>query len=462
MKKRQVLAAFLAATCAVSMAVPTFALTDDQKDAVAGAAGDKATEIGGGVVSDSGDADVTVETEVQKPTLAVVLPTTVKVFVNPYRAEVATHYTDPTDSTTADKWSIDTVVSPEMQVENFSDCAVKIGVKGSFLTYSYQSAQGDLQVIAPNAATDATGLAITGWTTLSGTVDQTQLYADTNSIATAKNYYAKVTIGDKSEFRLVTVKKTNAVTTAGKEAPAKLEITGYTASKTIKVGTAAIKDEDTEKTNTIFMYVEGSLESGVYPAYAKSVAGVKDTKTGKMSTTGQFALSAKEASQAILYLEGGDVKADPPTSTTGYIRVSGNAATAPTVAWSQVETTEGFETPFVFTVDPVANPGEKAPELTSLSGINETLTAGKYAYTVDVTAGTTTAQTLNLTSDAAEVKLVSFDSTKLKTVSAGSTNVKFTLNGAVAGDKPTVVFNLISKYGKVTTYTITVNVVAAP
>ncbi|MBD5081343.1 MAG: hypothetical protein HDT44_06210 [Ruminococcaceae bacterium] len=461
MKKKQILAALLAAACAVSMAVPTFALTEEDKDAIDAAAQEKADGNGGTVVSNSGSTNVTVDTEVQKPTLAVVLPTTVKVFVNPYRAEVAVHYTDPADPSTADRYSIDTVLSPEMEVNNFSDCAVKIGVKGSFLTYQYLSSAADLNEIEPDAATDATGLAITGWNTLSGTVDNTKLYADTNTITTAKNYYAKVTVGDTAQYRLVTVKKTNAVTTAGKEAPAKLEITGYTASKTIKVGTAAIKDEDTEKNNTIFMYVEGSLESGVYPAYAKSVAGVKDTKTGNISKTGQFALSAKEASQAVLYLEGGNVTGGTATGTTGYIRVSGNAATAPTVTWSELEATDGFETPFVFTVDPVANPKDNGPQITKLTYPSSTeVTPASGKYNISISAATTTAQTIAITTDAATAKLVSDNAVagKYKSASATTGNVKFTLDSAASGDKFDLVFELASKYGVTSTYTISVTV----
>ena len=459
MKKKQIIAAFLAAATAVTMAVPSFALTSDEKDAIDAAAGDKATEVGGQVVNNSGEVGgVTVETDVQKPTLAVVLPTTVKVFVNPYRAEVATHYTDPSDATSADKWSIDTVVSPEMTVVNYSDCAVKIGVKGSFVTYSYKNAVGDLKAIASNTNTDATGIAITGWDTLNGTVDNTQLFADTNSLDTAKTFYAKVTVNGADEYRLVTAKVTKA--NATKDTPAAVVITGYTASKTIKVATAALKDEDAEKTNSIFMYVEGSLESGVYAPYAKTVAGVKD-KSGVMSMTGQFALSAKEASQAVLYLEGGDVK--NATGKEGYIRVSGNAATAPTTSWSEAQATEGFETPFVFTVDPVANVAEKAPELTTLTGANEALTAGKYAYSVDITEGSTSAQ-LTIAFDKASGATIAAgtsDGTVVSKVATTDTRVTITVPAsATAGSKGTCTFILTSKYGKTTTYTVAVNVVA--
>lgn len=452
MKQKKLLAALLAVACAASLSVPVFAeepsvddldISDEAKTALS-----TAIDNGGGLVTDSGTVGgVDVEAEVQKPTIAVVLPKTVKVFVNPYRAEVATHFSDPTDPESADAWSIDTVVSPEMTVVNGSNCAIKVNVKGQFVTYKYVTTEPTGTPVEASASiVDENSIKIVGWDTLNG-ADNDKLYFD------GTNYYAKS--GTQYRYAAVKVTPGKAATSNADAVPKTYTISGYTAPANIKVATAAVK-EDTDKTNSIFMYVEGTDTAGKYPAaYTKAVAGV-DAK-GNVTVGGQYALAAKEGSGSVLYLGG--------NGTTGYMRVTGSAATAPTKTWTEVEETEGFETPFVFVVDPVANAAEN-PELKTMTVTGGTLKAalasGKYTYDVDVTAGTTSV-TLNVTTTETLAK-GTCDGTVVKTVAnTGSTQVKLTVDAAAAvKTKGSATFTLTSAHGKVNTYTVNVNIIAAP
>lgn len=463
MKKRKFLAALLAVACAASLAVPAFAepevpedLSTEGKEAVEAALG----EEGNGLVVDGGTVGgIDIEATVQKPTIAVVLPKTVKVFVNPYRAEVATGK----DGEGEDIKSIDTVVSPEMKVVNGSNCAVKVSVKGQFVTYKFvETAPTGTAIADSGSYSDKDDIKITGWDTLSGSpVDQTA-----GLINDGTSYYAKVNVGTTDDpeyqYRLVTVKYT-----AGKDAtataavvPKTYAISGYAATANIKVATAAVK-EDTDKTNSIFMYVEGTDTSGKYPAaYNKAVAGV-DAK-GNVIVGGQYALAAKEGSGAVLYLGG--------NGTTGYMRVTGSAATAPTKTWTEVEETEGFETPFVFIVDPVANAAEN-PELKTMAvattgvTLKSALASGKYTYDLTVPQ-TTTKVELNISADGTVGK-GEMDGTVVTGTSsnftASSTKLSFPVSASAAvNSKGTVTYTVTSAHGKVNTYTFNVTITAAP
>lgn len=451
MKKRKFLAALLAVACAASLAVPAFAsdipedISDEAKEALQGA-----IDAGGGLVTDGGTVGgVDIEATVQKPTIAVVLPKKVDVFVNPYRAEVVTGQ----DGDGNDIKSIDTVVSPEMTVVNGSNCAVKVSVKGQFVTYKYASSLSGTPTEIADADGDATTPAtvISGWNTLYGNVDETKLYKDTSGV-----YYVKANVGTAEapvdQYRVAAVKYTAG--SAAKNTKNTYAISGYAAT-TIKVAAAAVK-EDTDKTNSIFMYVEGTDTSGVYPAtYTKAVAGV-DAK-GVVKVGGQYALAAKEGSGAVLYLGG--------NGTTGYMRVTGSASTAPTMTWTEVEETEAFETPFVFIVDPVANAAEN-PVLktmaTTVGTLTPALTATNFTYNVSVPAGTSSV-VLNVTTDAKSLAKGTADGTVVKSVAnTGSTKVTLTIDPAAAVKaKGNATFTVTSEHGKVNTYTINVNIVAA-
>lgn len=453
MKKRKFLATLLAVACVASLSVPSFAaeipedISDEAKEALQGA-----IDAGGDLITEGGTVNgVDIEATVQKPTLAIVLPKKVSVFVNPYRAEVKTGV----DGEGNEIKSIDTVVSPEMAVVNGSNCAVKISVKGQFLTYKYLDDNTGLIHIA-----DDSDNKITGWSTLTGAPadDTAGLFVTEDG----KTYYAKVNVGTAEspvyQYRQVTVKYTagKAATESAAAVPASYVISGITAATNIKVATAAVK-EDTDKSNSIFMYVEGTETSGVYPAaYNKTVAGV-DTK-GNLTVGGQYALAAKEGQGAVLYL-GGEGK-------TGYMRVTGSAATAPTKTWSEVEESEGFETPFVFIVDPVANAAEN-PELKTMTVTGGTLKAalasGKYTYDINVVASTTSV-VLNVTTDAKSLAKGVADGTVVKSVAnTGSTKVTLTIDsGAAERAKGSATFTVTSEHGKVNTYTINVNIIAAP
>lgn len=446
MKKRRFLAALLAVACAASLSVSAFAepdipedISDDAKEALQGA-----IDNGGGLVVDGGTVGgVDVEATVQMPTLAVVLPKKVEVFVNPYRAEVKTGE----DADGNEIKSIDTVVSPEMTVVNGSNCAVKISVKGQFVTYKFSDEQIGTAVDTSNGET------ITGWATVPGADSTADLFKD------GTVYYVKANAGTVAEpeyqYRAVVVKFTAANATTG--AAAKYEITGYAATASIKVATAAVK-EDTDRTNSIFVYVEGRDENGTYPAtYTKAVAGL-DAK-GNVIVGGQYALAAKEGSGPVLYLGG--------NGTTGYMRVTGSAATAPTKTWTEVQETEGFDTPFVFIVDPVANAAEN-PELKTMAitggTLSPALATGKYVYDVKVPQGTASV-VLNTTvnGDVKALAKGTADGTVVKSVAnTGTSKVTLTVDAAAAVNaKGSATFTVTSDHNKVNTYTINVTIVAA-
>lgn len=449
MKKRNFLAALLAVSCAASLSVTAFAepavpddISDEAKQAV-----EDAIAAGGGLVIDGGTVGgIDIEATVEKPTIAVVLPKKVEVFVNPYRAEVKTGE----DSEGNEIKSIDTVVSPELTVVNGSNCAVKVSVKGQFVTYKYASTAPTGTAIEEDPQTDENGVKITGWDTFGGSpLAEQKLYPEGNS------YYVKVNVGTAEspeyQYRAAAVKVTAA--NATKHTPASYAITGY-ATTSIKVAAAAVK-EDTDKTNSIFMYVEGTDKAGVYPAaYAKTVAGL-DAK-GNLNVGGQYALTAKEGSGAVLYLGG--------NGTTGYMRVTGSAATAPTTTWTEIEETEGFETPFVFIVDPVANAAEN-PVLKTMTAATGTLTpaltATNFTYNLSVPAGTTSV-VLNVTSDdkIACPTTGSGDGTVVTKAAYSTGKVTLTISGtAAAKAKGTAKFTVTSEHGKVNTYTINVTIV---
>lgn len=454
MKKRRFLAALLAVACAASLSVSAFAepeipedISDEAKEALQGA-----IDNGGGLVVDGGTVSgVDIEATVQMPTLAVVLPKKVEVFVNPYRAEVKTGE----DADGNEIKSIDTVVSPEMTVVNGSNCAVKISVKGQFVTYKFVASADGLTNIADSGSySDKDDVKITGWETLPGVDKDNGIFFD------GKDYYVKVNAGTaespEDQYRVATVKYT-----AGKDAtataaatPKTYVISGYAATASIKVATAAVK-EDTDRTNSIFMYVEGRADNGTYPAaYNKAVAGV-DAK-GNVIVGGQYALAAKEGTGAVLYLGG--------NGTTGHMRVTGSAATAPTKTWTEVQEIEGFETPFVFIVDPVANAAEN-PELKTMTvttggTLGTALASGKYAYDVKVPAGTTKVE-LTVSSDD-KIAKGDADGTVVKTVAATATKITLTVDGtATVNTKGSATFTVTSEHNKVNTYTINVTIVAA-
>lgn len=348
MKKRQFLAALLALTCAASMAVPAFAAADTQTLAETSA---PVTDMD---FDDYAGYELEVNTDIQKPNLKVTLPGSTAVLINPYRIAI----------TTPDGETYDTVISPEMEIVNNSGCAIKVGVKGLLQTYTTVTAASADGTAAPAGTTalDLTDCTIDN--KAGDAIDPTKLFSlDTNTKTI-------VDINGKQVTATLTAPKYAAdgttVATQGK-----LVVTGYTASKDIKVATAAMKDPDLEKSNTLFVYVEGKEDGGEWAAAfdAKKVA------TGASAATGMMALSAKETTANILYLAGGGAK--------GYARVTGDAATAPTKAWMNI--TDTFDADFTFVIDAVANAAPKAPVIENI-----TATAGGSATaTVTKTTGKT-------------------------------------------------------------------------
>lgn len=375
MKKKQFLAALLAATCAVSMAVPVFA--DDEPT------------LGVAENDEDQDADALKEwnlevgTTVQKPTLKVTLPKSTAVLVNPYRIEIDTDGGDGTET------SFDTVLSPEMDIVNNSGCAIKVGVKGMLQTYTTVSGTASNLPANINASDDSSTpkklYTITNkdnWdlstlkvvTVTSGsTTTKVLVKEDTNSAGDTElrqvGTFKEAVMADNG----TTLKTAGAIT-----------VSGYVASKNIKVATAPMKDVDAEKTNTLFIYVEGKAADGNWATTfdAKAIAGVVDTKTKVMSTTGMMALTAKENTQNILYLGSGE---------TGNVRVTGQAATAPTVSWMSL--TDTFETPFTFVIDAVANQAPAAPVLQKVKFTGIAPNGGAAADEITVTAAATTGLT---------------------------------------------------------------------
>lgn len=322
MKKQKILAALLALSCAASMAVPAFAADTITLDAAATSADMNADDIGTGY-------EIAVKSVVQKPALKVTLPTTATVAINPYRAAITVDGVE----------KYDTVLSPKMDVVNNSPCAVKVNVKGSVVTYTVDGKD----VSTLKEWTDAANL--TGKDILTNKEGSTETLAVFGT-SDNKTFYDQ-------DGRLLTAKYTDgrAATATAAAVPAKLAVTGYTASKTIKVATAALKDEDAEKSNSIFLYAEGKLDTDDWAAAfdAKKVASAT-------SASGMVAISTKETSGSVLYLGNGQ---------TGNIRITGNAATAPTTPWMSVADT--FDTKIVFVVDPVANAKPVAPTATNFT-----------------------------------------------------------------------------------------------
>lgn len=405
MKKRQFLAALLALACAASMAVPAFAA--DTKPAL-------------GAVSTTADLDfdaltgyeLDVETEIQKPVLKVTLPASTSVLVNPYRIEVDL----PGGGT-----SFDTVLSPDMEIVNNSGCAIKVGVKGILQTYTVNT----------NWATDKANYTdVAAKTTNISAVEGGELYASSDN----KTFYDK-------DGRAVTVKFTAGKPTATPPTDDSYTITSYTASKSIKVATAAFKDVDAEKGNSLFMYVEGKQEDGEWATAfdAKKVAGVKDTKTGVMSTTGMMLLSAKETTSSVLYLGSGE---------KGYTRVTGQAATAPTVAWSAV--TDKFDAKFTFVVDAVANAAPSAPLATDIK-VGGTSIAGfeptKLSYDITANSG-----------DGLLVVAATTESGATTDITVSGNLTKTGSNIMMTGAGTGTVTIAVTKYGLTTTYTLNVTI----
>lgn len=408
MKSRKILAALLATSCAMSMAVPAFAAADEPAVPETSAA---AADMD---IDALNAYELEVAASIQKPSLKVTLPASTAVLVNPYRIEVKL---DDTNTT------FDTVISPEMDIINNSGCAIKVNVKGLLQTY---------QVVDKDAA-GATAL-----TGVSGSANgKTFSDGDVKVAADGKTYF------EASTGRVLTGRYTKpvAATDTKPAVPEAFVVSGYTASKDIKVATAAMKDVDADKSNTLFIYVEGKIDGGEYAsAYdAKATAGVKDTKTGVMSVTGQMALGAKEATKSILYLNAGE---------TGHARVTGQASTAPTKAWTSL--TDEFETPFTFLIDAVANEAPKAPVATDIK-IGGVSIAGFDPATLTYTATANASDGLLVVAATAEAGATT-DITVSGVLTKTGSNIMMT--GAGEG---TVTITL-TKYGLTTTYTITVTV----
>lgn len=356
MKKRQILAALLAVSCAASMAVPASATGVVDENGKLAAATD-GTEMG---FDELAAYSLTVNTEVQKPTLKVTLPASTGVLVNPYRIEITL---DDSGAT-----SFDTVLSPVMKVKNNSGCAINVGVKGLLQTYTIvkdfdKSAAGVVEYDLSDPET------LTNDCVPAGTIDGVaKIYS-----SDAKNFYTE-------EGKQVTVKYTKptyatkdstdgTVHVGDKTKDGSIAVTAYTASKNIKVATAAMKDPDADKSNTLFMYVEGSTTDGEWATAfdAKKVATAA-------SPAGMMALSAKETQANVLYLNG----ASGGTATEGYVRVTGQASTAPTNSWASL--TDKFDADFTFVVDAVANAAPVTPTVGNITITESAGTVSTYTF----------------------------------------------------------------------------------
>ncbi len=364
MKKKQILAVLLAGLCAASMSVSAFAAGDDE-----------ITMAPAATKADYTDAEqlanwtMGVETEVQPASLKVTLPTTTTVLVNPYRMEVKINDTDT---------SYDTVLSPEMEIINNSKCAIKVGVKGMIETYTKLDVTDStvwkgLDTIDSDCALTANATLVNPDGGAAVEIDGTSdILTDGKQYATSDGYALTV------KYTKSTYKTDSSLNKAGT-----VTVSGYVASKNIKLATAAMKDPDTEKGNSIYMFVEGTLTSGNYAAFTKaSNAGVKDTKTGTISTVGQLVLSAKEATGTVLYLKSGE---------TGYTRVSGQAATAPTNSWASLK--DKFNTSLTYVIDAVANPAPTAPVLQKIKFTGIAPTGGAAADDITIAGAATTGLT---------------------------------------------------------------------
>lgn len=430
MKKRQILAALLAVSCAVSMAVPAFAADENPE------LGTVETEADKGI-DDLKDWDLEVSATVQNPTLKVTLPKSTSVLVNPYRIEIKT-------GSDADDTSFDTILSPVMDITNNSGCAIKVNVKGMLQTYTVV----DGTPASPAETLDDTHYTITN----KNNVDLTGLQVVGTNIVEIDAEKGNLVVGT---YKAPVMDPDDASKVKSKGT---FNVSGYVASKTIKVATAAMKDVDAEKTNTLFIYVEGKQADGKWaPAFdAKKIAGVKDTKTGIMSTTGMMALSAKETTQSILYLE---------SNTTGNVRVTGQAATAPTTAWMSL--TDTFDTPFTFVIDAVANPAPPAPVLSKIKLANITpnvaeasagdafdVKATNTGLTWDVGATNSTSTITYTTLDQADAEKA-FTSSNAAVITCDEANNKLVAKG---NGKAVITFTFTSKKGSISTYTFEITV----
>lgn len=428
MKKRQILAALLAVCCAASMAVPAFAADENPE------LGTVETEADKGI-DDLKNWDLTVDTTVQNPTLKVTLPKSTSVLVNPYRIEVKT-------GSDADDTSFDTILSPVMDITNNSGCAIKVNVKGMLQTYTVV----DGTPASPAETLDDTHYTITN----KNNIDLTALKVVGTNIIEVDADKGNLVVGT---YKAPVMNDDSTVKSKGT-----FNVSGYVASKNIKVATAAMKDVDAEKTNTLFIYVEGKQADGKWaPAFdAKQIAGVKDTKTGTLSTTGMMALSAKETSQSILYLESGK---------TGNVRVTGQAATAPTIAWMSL--TDTFDTPFTFVIDAVANPAPPAPVLSKIKLANVTpnvaeasagdafdVKATNTGLTWDVGATNSTSTITYTTLDQTDAEKA-FTSSNTAVITCDEANNKLVAKG---NGKAVITFTFTSKKGSISTYTFEITV----
>lgn len=403
MKKRQILSALLAVSCASSMAVPAFAADTVTMPAVVTAE-----------VTGAGTSELQVSASVKTPDLKVTLPTQTSVLVNPYRVEVTLE---------GGGTSFDTVLSPEMEVTNESACAVTVGVKGMLQTYT---------IVEPITAEWEDHENIIG--TPEATIPENLLLGDTDGkvySSDLKNFY-------DSKGRQLTVKYTPGKKNTSGEvtANAKLVVSAYTASKAIKVATSALKDEDAEKSNTLFMYVQGKQNGDSWAAFDAK----KNTATAA-APAGMMALTAKETAATILYLGGA---ASDGTATKGQLRVTGQAATNPTQKWSEV--TDDFDTKITFVVDPVANAKPAAPKANDIK-IGGTSIANfdssKYEYSVSAAQGA-----INVTVDSDVTPTIEY---------GGVISIVANTPMATANGTGTITITM-EKYGMTTTYTITVEV----
>lgn len=407
MKKRQFLAALLAVCCAASLAVPASAAVSAETMATTAAA---ETDLDFNAVQ---SYELDVDTGIQKPSLKVTLPGSTAVLVNPYRIEI--------DVDGAGNTSFDTVLSPEMEIINNSACAIKVSTKGLLQTYTVKkdfdktdAAVTEFDMTAPITNVDVIN-----------PTDITKIYA---ADSTFKTFYTE-------DGKQVTATYTAPNTTVTPVKKGSLKVTGYTVSKDIKVATAALKDVDAEKSNSLFLYVEGSKTSGTWA----SAFDAKKVATGASAPTGMMALSAKDTTASILYLGSGE---------TGYARVTGQAATAPTKAWSTV--TDTFDAKFTFVIDAVANAAPKAPLATDIKVGGVSLTGfapEKLEYTANATA-TDGILAVTVVADAGATQSITVDGVLSK---AGA---NITMTGAGTG----TVTIALTQFGMTTTYTINVTV----
>ena len=399
MKRRQILAVMLAAALSVSAtAVGANAAADTIDTAVN-------TDITAG-----GSFELNVDSDVKQPTLDVSLPTSAAVMVNPYRIEITTESGDK---------SFDTVLSPEMEVTNKSGCAITVGVKGMLQTYTIVDITGMTAV--GSDINDATKFnAPSNKSTIANSdLENILMSADGKTFADAQGRQITAT------YKAPILNDDTTVKTKGT-----FTVTGYTASKDIKVATAPMKDVDADKSNTIFMFVEGKADGAVWSANASSM----------------MALTAKETSQKVLYVAGGDTT----NGVKGQLRISGQASTAPTKAWTEIK--DKFDTKVTFVIDPVANKAPEAPKATDIK-IDGTSITGFAADTLTYNLTATTADgpwtiAVNVPAGATSTITASGELSKNaagKIVFSGTAGT-----GAIAID--------VTQYGLTTTYTINVTI----